>query len=138
MLTKILSLFCKNRTQSNVSGFYRFTLKNNGRCGTITCAKEDLELKIDWEMSGTPDADILLAPMNLSQWASGIEIPRAEQLEILNHLRAWFDARRINADIARPTAQINSSSRCERSGCRDHAMAGSAYCPFHYDETLLK
>jgi len=117
---------------------YHFSLHPNGRCGTIECSKGDLQLKIDWEMSGSPDADILLAPMSLTQWTSGVEIPRDEQLEMLNSLRVWLEDTGTRADIARPTASVDSSSRCMRAGCGESALEGSAYCPLHYDETLLK
>lgn len=116
---------------------YRFALRSGGRCGTVTCTKGSLELKIDWEMSGVSGKDILLAPLDLNRWTSGTIIPHEEQLDILAHLRAWLDESGTRSDITRPLAPIDPSSHCMRASCGEHAIAGSAYCPTHYDATLI-
>ena len=117
---------------------YRFALRSSGRCGTVVCSKGSSELKIDWEMSGASDRDILLAPLESNVWTSGAIIPLEEQLNILIHLRAWLDESGTKSDIARPSASIDSSSRCMMADCPEHPMTGSAYCPTHYDAFLLK
>jgi len=117
---------------------YRFTLLSSGRCGTITCTKDDSELKLDWEISGVSDKDILLAPLDLTHWSTGLAIPREEQLCILTHLRAWLAETRTKSDIGRPTAAIDHTSHCMRASCSDHSMVGAAYCLLHYDAALLK
>ena len=117
---------------------YHFALRSSGRCGTVTCTKGTADLKLDWEISGVSDKDILLAPMDLNRWTSGTNIPREEQLDILAHLRAWLDESGTRSDIARPAAPTDFSSHCMRADCSGHAMTGSAYCPTHYDATLLK
>ena len=100
--------------------------------------KDDSELKLDWEISGVSDKDILLAPLDLTHWSTELVIPREEQLSILTHLRAWLDENKTKSDIGRPAAAIDHSSHCMRADCPDHAMVGSAYCPLHYDAALLK
>jgi len=117
---------------------YRFTLQSRGRCGTITCTKGDSELELDWEISGVGDKDILLAPLDLTQWSTGLVIPHEEQVSILVHLRSWLDENRTKSDIGRPITAVDHSGHCMRAGCRDHALVGSAYCPLHYDDALLK
>ena len=117
---------------------YRFALQSSGRCGTVTCTKGSSELKIDWEMSGVLDKDILLAPMDLNSWTSGAIIPHEEQMAILAHLRAWLEESGTRSDIARPVTPVDPSSHCMKANCREHAIAGSAYCPNHYDATLLR
>ena len=117
---------------------YRFALRSSGRCGTVVCTKDSSELKVDWEMSGATDKDILLAPLDLNMWTSGGIISHEEQLDILAHLRAWLDESETKSDIARPSAPTDSSSRCMRADCPEHPITGLAYCPTHYDASLLK
>jgi hypothetical protein len=117
---------------------YRFSLQSSGRCGTVTCTKGLSELKIDWEMSGVSDKDILLAPLDLNSWTSGTVIPHEAKLVILSHLRAWLDESGTRSDIARPLEPIDPSSHYMIASCGRHAMVGSAYCPTHYDEALLR
>ena len=117
---------------------YQFELNASGRCGTITCAKDNLNLEMDWEMSGVPDKDILLAPINLTQWSSREPVAQAEQRIILEHLRAWLAVKKTRSDIARPTEDVEHSGKCVWSGCEESPLKGFEYCANHYDDTLLK
>ena len=117
---------------------YSFSLQANGRCGIISCSKGDLMMEIEWEMSGVPDMDILMAPVDLNRWRSGQEISLAEQRYILDRLRTWLHEKGIRADIVRPVTHIDPSNRCVRAGCDKPVLEGYAYCPNHYDESLLK
>jgi len=117
---------------------YHFELNASGRCGTINCKKGNLVLEVDWEMSGVPDKDILLAPMDLTHWASGEAVAKAEQRTILEHLRTWLAGKKTRADIDRPTKEIEDSATCVWSGCEEPPLKGFAYCGNHYDDTLLK
>jgi len=128
------STFCKEIMTSP----YHFDLNASGRCGTISCSKDNLNLEMDWEMSGVPDKDILLAPIDLTRWASGEGVPEAEQRMILHHLRDWLVAKKTSADIERPTEEIDHSAKCVWSGCAEHPLKSFAYCASHYDDTLLK
>lgn len=89
-------------------------------------------------MSGVSDKDIMLAPLDLNSWTSGAIISHEEQMVILAHLRAWLEESGTRSDIARPMTPVDPSSHCIRANCGEHAIAGSAYCPTHYDATLLK
>lgn len=117
---------------------YRFTFQSSGRCGAITCKNDVSELKLNWEISGVGDKDILLAPLDLTHWSTGLVISREEQLSILTYLRAWLDENKTKSDISRPATAIDHSSHCMQVDCHDHALVGSAYCPLHYDTALLK
>jgi len=117
---------------------YSFSLQANGRCGIISCSKGDLKMEIEWEISGVPDMDILLAPVDLNRWMSGHEITRAEQRDILDRLRIWLHEKGIRADIARPVTNLDPSNRCVRAGCINPVLEGFSYCPNHYDESLLR
>jgi len=117
---------------------YQFQLNTNGRCGTISCTKDDLKLEMDWEMSGIPDMDLLLAPIDLTRWTSGETVPNDEQRVILEHLRYWLAAKKTRADINRPTEETDHTAKCAWSGCGESPLKGFAYCATHYDDTLLR
>jgi len=117
---------------------YRFSLQANGRSGTITCSRDQLSMEIEWEMSGVPDKDILLAPIDLGRWDSGQDVSRAEQRLILGHLRTWLAKEKTRANIERPTHQTDPSAKCVWEGCNEPALKGVAYCATHYDDTLLR
>lgn len=121
-----------------MAGSYHFKLNASGRCGTINCTKDNLVMVMDWEMSGVPDKDILLAPMDLRHWVSGETVSKAEQRTILEHLRTWLAEKKTRADIDRPTQEIERSVKCAWSGCVEPPLKGFAYCGNHYDDTLLK
>jgi hypothetical protein len=117
---------------------YQFQLNANGRCGTISCAKDGQNLEIEWEMSGVPEKDILLAPIDLARWASGEDIPKAEQRMILERLRDWLVSKKTRSDINRPTEEVDHAAACVWSGCEEPPLKGLAYCANHYDDTLLR
>ena len=117
---------------------YQFRLNSSGRCGTISCSKDSLKLEMDWEMSGVPDVDLLLAPIELTRWATGEAVPEDEQRVILDHLRDWLVVKKTRADINRPTEEIDYAAKCAWSGCEGSPLKGFAYCATHYDDTLLR
>lgn len=125
-------------TPPRTIGSYRFAIAPSGRCGCISCESGARRLELDWEMSGVPEHDILLAPVNLAAWASGELIPKEQQMEILLALRVWLASKRIKSDIA-PNANVTiGTSKCMWSGCQESAMLKSAYCAKHWDENLLR
>ncbi len=89
-------------------------------------------------MSGVSDKDILLAPIDLTQWDSGQVVPKAEQRLILGDLREWLTKKNTRTDIARPTDEVDLNSNCTWDGCEERPLRRSAYCADHYDDTLLK
>jgi len=117
---------------------YEFEFHSHGRSGDIRCSDGENVVVIMWEMSGSPDYDILLAPLDLGRWESGAEIPRDTQHRILAELRAWLVSQKIRSDAASPPEAQESGELCRRAGCADRALTGSAYCAFHYDESLLR
>lgn len=117
---------------------YSFTYHATGRSGTIMCVCADQSIDIDWEMSGAPEYDILLAPVDLRTWRSGHSIEREQQRQILQALRRWLLAQRMRADIAAIENPVTSATKCVWSGCQDAALIRSVYCLRHYDEMLLR
>ena len=112
----------------------------SGRDGTITYSDLGRSLEIYWEMSGVPQYDILVAPLNLKQWKIPADeaIPRTKQREILEGLRSWLKSQGKRADIDRPSQIEYSSENCVWAGCSQKALRNSAYCLEHFDETLLR
>ena len=45
-----------------------FTMTRSGRNGCIIYKSDDKNLEIYWEMSGVPEYDMLLAPVDLREW----------------------------------------------------------------------
>lgn len=117
---------------------YSFTMNARGRTGSISCTDGQNVTDIDWEMSGSPEYDILLAPLDLRSWASGAQIPRDAQLGILAELRKWLVGQKIRSDAAAPHSNDRRPEACRRAGCSELAIMGSAYCPLHYDQNLLR
>ncbi len=95
-------------------------------------------MEIDWEMSGVPEHDILLAPMNLKAWDSQESVSREQQIEILHALRIWLASKKIRSDIEPINHPIVSASKCAWSGCGHSAIEKAVYCVSHYDENLLQ
>lgn len=118
----------------------KFSLKSFGRCGNIELEKEGRILEICWEMSGSPEFDILLAPIDLKKWSKPAdkEILREEQFEILNNLRLWLKGQRIKTDIDLPSTNDKENKPCICAGCNNPALGGLVYCSFHYDDMLLR
>jgi len=88
-------------------------------------------------MPGRGKADILLAPLDLKEWKSGHKLPREEQISILEHLRDWLSSKKIRADIDPPSAERDPEP-CVMAGCCELRVRGSAYCPNHLNEALLR
>jgi hypothetical protein len=117
---------------------YDFRMNAHGRCGAIRCSDGENIVDIDWEMSGSPEYDILLAPLDLRRWASGAEIPRDAQHRMMSQLREWLNGQGIRSDATPPRQLKQRGEVCQRSGCSQKAPSGSAYCAFHFDESLLR
>ena len=133
-----LSLVVRQEIRNGLMSIYKFKRTFQGRCGSVECADSVNVVDIDWEISGTSDYDILLAPLDLRQWKSGTPIPKNTQHDILNELRLWLIEQNIRSDVARPRRVSNSNGFCQRSGCSKQAIDGLMYCAFHYDENLLR
>jgi hypothetical protein len=115
-----------------------FNMSVAGRTGEIIYKDSIGTLILPWEMSGTRDYDILLAPLNLNAWTipKDEKIPLEKQLEILKKLRVWLSSEKYRSDVHLPTNEI-SKNKCIKSGCEDFALIGLAYCSRHYSLSLL-
>jgi hypothetical protein len=115
-----------------------FKMNNHGRCGTITYKTGCNKIVVEWEMSGSPEYDILLAPMDIREWnePKGIKIPLEMQKEFLQSLRSWFKYKGLKSDIDFPLSDVEDIE-CILAGCDRNRLKGSAYCSTHYDELLL-
>jgi hypothetical protein len=110
----------------------------SGRSGEIEYREQGKVLLIPCEISGVPRYELLLAPLNLTSWTSASEpIHALKQREILSALRPWLGSQRLRTDIDLPAQISSSEARCQWSGCQQRQLVGSAYCPEHYDATLL-
>jgi len=89
-------------------------------------------------MSGVPDLDMLLAPVDLRSWASGQPLAREEQLRLLRALREWLIAKKIRTDVDAPSPLKPSSKNCWWKDCSEPSLEGSAYCMTHYDLILIR
>lgn len=116
---------------------FTFAIRSSGRSGVIECCKGDRVVTIDWEMSGSAEVDIALAPADFRKWSCGDVMSREMQLKILAALRAWLEEQGIRSDVARPSTTA-PDSRCVKVGCQTPALTGIAYCSLHYDDTLLR
>ena len=117
-----------------------FTMKLSGRSGAIVYQSGGYKIEIECEMSGSLENDILLAPMDLSEWSEpkGSEIPHDKQIEILHKLRSWTKEQKLKTDIDLPFNLNVEDDLCAWSGCNENRIKDSAYCNMHYDETLLR
>lgn len=94
-----------------------FQLRTTGRRGEIECREAaGRVLRIPWEMSGSPEYDLLLAPLNLSCWSSSADasIPPPKQRGILAALRHWLRSRNLRTDIDLPEDGRSAEARCSR------------------------
>ena len=132
------SPFARQKWVTYAMNSYSFTMNTRGRTGSIRCSDGQNVTDIDLEMSGSPEYDVLLAPLDLRFWASGAEIPRDAQHRILAELRKWLVAQDIRSNAEPPRSNDGGVETCRRAGCSKSALVGLAYCPFHYDETLLR
>jgi hypothetical protein len=117
-----------------------FTLNSSGRCGSITFNEHGKKLEICWEMSGVPDHDILLGPVDFREWTfpAGEKLTQAKQKDILDSLRQWLVAQGIRTNIDVPDIEQLSEEKCMWAECRNRAVRGIAYCPEHIDFTTLR
>jgi len=117
-----------------------FTMHHSGRNGRITYQAGNSKVEIYWEMSGSVEYDILLAPIDLKEWdePKGIAIPLKKQIEILHELRSWTIDQKLRTDIDLPMDLSFEDIACAWVGCSENRIKGSAYCSMHYDENLLR
>ena len=117
-----------------------FQMNGSGRSGTITYASEGSRVEIYWEMSGVPQYDILLAPIDLREWTEpkGVKLQSEDQKSILRKLRKWTKERKLKTDIDLPDNLELEDKACAWMGCNERRLMGLAYCPRHYDESLLR
>ncbi len=136
MWEKIANILGINRLNINND----FTMKSSGRCGAVIYQSGEDKIEIEWEISGVPENDILLAPMDLREWnePKGTEIPRDKQIEILHKLRSWTKEQKLKTDIDLPLNLEFEDDPCLWVGCNEHKIKGFAYCSQHYDENLLR
>lgn len=76
-----------------------FTLRKRGREGSIYCRVGERVLELGYEISGTPDKDILVNTRGLQHWIvpAADEIPLAEQTRLRAALERWLDEQQIRA-----------------------------------------
>ena len=81
-----------------------FSLRYEGRSGAVFYRKEDKILDIYWEMSGVDDYDILLLPLDLSEWShpEGERIPDDEREQIVCDLEIFLKGQNIKSDAFAP------------------------------------
>jgi hypothetical protein len=117
-----------------------FQMNSSGRSGSITYQSADKKIKVYWEMSGAPEYDILLAPIDLKEWnePKGVKIQLEMQKDILQKLRKWTKEQKLKTDIDLPNNLEFEEKPCAWMGCNEHRLKGSAYCSGHYDENLLR
>src|SRR5262245_59387265 len=98
----------------------------SGRCGEIEVSERGNCVRLYWEMSGSPAFDLLLAPLDLTFWATGAKdpIPLAKQREILAALRQWLQSQRLRTDIDLPTDRRASEAICQWHGCEHPQLIG--------------
>jgi hypothetical protein len=82
----------------NIDGFHE---KNNGRAGTIYYVESGRILEINYEISGVPQYDLLIYFDAVDEWALPVKksISFAEKETIKERLKAWFDERKIRAEL---------------------------------------
>jgi hypothetical protein len=78
-----------------------YTFKAEGRSGFVYYREGDHVLEIYWEMSGVPQYDILIAPLEITKWTSPGDqtIPPEKRQQIVDGLRTYLLARKIRPDI---------------------------------------
>lgn len=78
-----------------------YTFKAEGRSGFVYYREGDHVLEIYWEMSGVPEYDILIAPLDVTKRTSPADQPilPAKREQIVSGLRTYLLARKIRPDI---------------------------------------
>jgi hypothetical protein len=117
-----------------------FKMNRSGRSGSIIFQKGNNKLEIYWEMSGSSEFDILLAPLDLKEWdePKGVKIPLEQQLQLLQGLRSWAKKKKMRTDIDLPNDISTEDKPCGWVKCNRNRLKDSAYCNRHYDENLLR
>lgn len=117
-----------------------FTIIHSLRDGVIRYQSGENSREIYWEMSGSPEHDILVAPMDLREWDApkGLPIPRQRQMEILQELRAWAKEQRLRTNADLPSQLLFEDQPCIWAGCNERRLKGLASCIKHYDESMLR
>ena len=74
-----------------------YTFKADGRSGFVYYREGDHFLEIYWEMSGVPQYDILIAPLQITTWTCPEDgpIPAEKRQQIIDGLRTYLQAQRI-------------------------------------------
>lgn len=124
---------------STVHESFSFYMNASGRCGTIVYYEADRSKEMYWEMSGSSEYDILLAPLDLREWDSpkGVSIETDHQVTILHRMRNWLDENNYRSNISLPKTIEMTGQSCAWSGCSAMKIEGSAFCLKHYDINLL-
>jgi hypothetical protein len=115
-----------------------FSGKLRARSGLITYREAPRELQIYWEVSGSPQYDILVSP-DLRSWPSAPHdpIPEEHQLQILVALRDWLSTLNVRSNIDLPFDAPEDTSPCMWTGCNRRRLQGYYYCRRHFDLSCL-
>jgi hypothetical protein len=91
-------------------------------------------------MSGSPDRDILMGPLDFAKWTSHPEqaIPEEKQLSLLSQLRRWLTDHALRSDVDLPTDISEDAAKCARLDCDRRKLRASAYCRYHFDLACLR
>lgn len=78
-----------------------YTFKADGRSGFVYFREDDRVLEIYWEMSGVPEYDILISPLEITSWTRPEDqlIPPEQRQQIVDGLRSFLLAKRIRSDF---------------------------------------
>lgn len=101
--------------------------------------EEGRELKIRWEMSGSPECDILVCGSDFTRWANTPCEPISEekQLALLVGFRRWLSEQKLRSDVDLPFDLSEEAARCAWLGCDGRKLHASAYCRRHFDLNCL-
>src|SRR5262245_25861545 len=114
-----------------------FSGRFGGRDGVIAYREPPRELKIHWELSGSPQFDVLVSP-DFREWPSGSEpISEERQLQILSALRHWLASQKLRSNIDLPSDTSEDTERCIWAGCECHRLKQYYYCRHHFDLSCL-
>ena len=118
------------------NGFHH---RKDGMVGTIYYVQDKKIIEIGYELSGVPESDILLAPMDLRFWniPEKIEIEKEEQINILEKLRKWLHDEKIRSNIDLPSKIEYEDIKCNWINCSQFRLKGKAYCVEHFTKNLL-
>jgi len=123
-----------------LSNEWHFKLFSKGKAGIIDCKNQSCQINIDYEMSGSSEYDILIAPLDINYWHKppNIKISSETQLELLSELRNWLSLQKIKSNIDLPNMIEFEKIKCAFGQCKNNRIKGYAYCLRHYNLSLLK